>query len=315
MNPESLPSLQSFPWYPVSEQSQVGSLLTTLHTPPFRHKTSVPQRSLLTPALLTSIGSVLFTLKSVIHPANGTWSFTTDDVSLNAWDFNSGGIPPRNKWLNTVMSRLLDLTSTHLTSLSTMSVVFLKLLLMVTLCHWLSFTAVSVTTVAGSAQNMENRRLSLPLWMSSSKKSQKPSSSKYTRSPWELLVFILKFISLSQHAFHMGKVAHCPSAPVNSRLAPRSTTQHRTKPIHIRWAPCRILSTMMFERWFVSTTEGKFRQRGYPYWKRSNSKSSKRNVWIGRIWNLIKHPHICRLLYPPWENISGRPNVIFHWHR
>lgn len=131
------------------------------------------------------------------------------------------------------MSLLLDFTSTHLISSSTIKVVFLKFLRTVTACQRLSLTAVSESTVAGSAQKIEKRRLSLPLWSRSSKKSQNPSSSKYTKSPWELFVFMLKLISLSQQAFHIGNLAHWPSAPVNSMLAPMSTRQQTSRPIQI----------------------------------------------------------------------------------
>ncbi len=55
-----------------------------------------------------------------------------EDVRRNATDRNSGGIPPMNKWLKTVMSLLFDLTSTHLISSSTTRVVFLKFLRKVT---------------------------------------------------------------------------------------------------------------------------------------------------------------------------------------
>ena len=248
LNSDVLPSLQSFPWNPVWEQSHVGSLLIKLQTPPFKHMLAVPQRSFKTPSLSIISDSVLLTFMSVIHPGKGSWSLTTADVSRNATDRNSGGIPPTNKWLKTVISRLLDFTSTHFVSPSTIRVVFLKFLLIVTACHWLSLTAVSDTTVAGSAQKIEKRRLSLPFCMRSSRKSQNPSSSKYTSSPWELFVFMLKLISLSQHAFHTGNRAHCPSAPVNSRQVPISTKQQMSSPTHMIWAPCGFCKTIVWSQ-------------------------------------------------------------------
>lgn len=248
LNSDVLPSLQSFPWNPVREQSHVGSLLIRLQIPPFEQMLAGPQRSFKTPSLLIMTDSVLLTFMSVIQPVKGSWSLTVDDVSRNVSDCNSGGIPPTNKWLKTVISRLLDFTSTHFVSLSTFRVVFLKFLLIVTACHWLSLTAVSDTTVAGSAQKIEKRRLSLPFSMRSSKKSQNPSSSKYTSSPWELFVFILKLISLSQHAFHTGNLAHWPSASVNSREVPISAKHKMSSPAHMIWALCGFCKTIMWSQ-------------------------------------------------------------------
>lgn len=191
----ALPWLQSLPRKPVREQSHTAWSSTTEHTPPLRHtppSPSSPASHGLPPPLLggssSSFTSPLstgraweeLTLTSRIHPLKGSRSLTEASVSLSAAARSSGGSPPTKRPLNTVMSLRFDFTSTHLASTWSMKSVVLRNCRRIrTLCHAPSLTGVSARSVAGSAQKMEKLSCRRPPRVRmSSRKSQKPSSSK-----------------------------------------------------------------------------------------------------------------------------------------
>ncbi|TNN73917.1 hypothetical protein EYF80_015934 [Liparis tanakae] len=159
-----------------------------------------------TPSELSNDVREPLTLTPVIQPRKAGCSLTEGDVRRSGEEWSSGVTPPIRP--------------------STSNEVFLQSRLTRTACQCPSLTATPDWSSAGSAQKMEKRRRRWPWRSSSSRKSQKPSSSR------------LKLSTLSQQAFHTGNRPHWLDTPPYSSTSPWAwlPTLHRHSPRKSRGA-------------------------------------------------------------------------------